>query len=161
VARVKKLKNVKDGRIFFDEYPPDHAEQAFRDGYYIEALQTLHIWIEVKIQEWLLLSKHGNNKISQKLIWDVVLSIPLTHAAKALFVLGKMPKSTYDDVCKFNSMRNKIIHKLFIESYDGEMPSVKFEEYQKVFKKGIGLCEKLDWCLAKLATRGKVEHLNE
>lgn len=156
MARVKKIKNVSDGKIFFDKYPPDHAEKAFQDGYYIEALQTLHLWIENKIQEWLLLSKHGNSKVSHKDIWDAAFSIPLTHAIKALFVVGKMPKSVYNDVCKFNSMRNKVIHRLFVEPYDGEMPSVKFEEYQQVFDKGIKLCQKSDWHLAKLATRGKV-----
>ena len=156
MSAVKKIKNVRDGKIFFDKYPPEHAEKAFKDGYYIEALQTLHLSIELKIQEWLLLSKHGNSKVSQKVIWDAAFNIPLTHAIKALFVVGKMPKTIYDDVCKFNSMRNKVIHRLFVEPHDGEMPSVKFDEYQRVFEKGIKLCEKLDWHLAKLATRGKV-----
>lgn len=73
--KVTKIKNVRAGKIFFDQYPPDHAEKAFRNGYYIEAVQTLHIWIELKIQEWLLLSKHGNNKISQKIIWNAAFSI--------------------------------------------------------------------------------------
>jgi len=151
-----RAKNVKDGKIFFDKYPPHHAEQAFYDGYYIEALQTLHLWIEGRLQEWLLLSKHKNSKVSHKARWEVVFSIPLIQVAKALFVTAKMPKRLYDDVSRFNSMRNKVIHRLFVEPYDGEMPSVKFTEYERVFKKGGKLCEKLDLHLAKLATRGKV-----
>lgn len=153
---MKRIKNVKNGRISFDIYPPDHAERAFEDGYYIEALQTLHIWMESKIQEWLLLSKHGNSRVSQREVWDAAFSIPLINAIKALFIVGKMPENLYQDVCKFNSMRNKVIHRLFIEPYDGEMPSVRFDEYRKVFKNGIKICQKLDGHLAKLATRGKV-----
>jgi hypothetical protein len=137
-------------------YPPYHAERAFEDGYYIEALQTLHIWIEVKIQEWLLLSKHGNSRVSQREVWDAAFSTSLVNAIKALFIVGKMPKSLYQDVCKFNSMRNKVIHRLFVEPYDGEMPSVSFDEYGKVFKSGIKICQKLDGHLAKLSTREKV-----
>jgi hypothetical protein len=153
---TRKRPNLKKDRIWLGAYPPDHAEAARRAGYYIEAIQVLHSWIEVKLQEWLLLSRHQNIRGSIETVWESAFGIPLLQVAKALFVTGKMNKTTFDAVCRFNAMRNKVIHKLFHENYDGRGPSISVSEYSTAFEYGIQLSNRLEWHLARLATRGTV-----
>jgi hypothetical protein len=149
-------RNVRDGRIWLAAYPPDHAEAARRAEYYVEAIQVLHSWIEVKLQEWLLLSRHHNIRGSYEVVWESAFGIPLLQVAKALFVIGKMNKTTFDAVCRFNAMRNRIIHKLFHQKDDALGPSITVSEYSKAFQYGIGLSNRLEGVLARLATRGAV-----
>jgi hypothetical protein len=149
-------RNTRAGAIWFAKYPSHHAQSAFKAGYYVEALQVLHGWLEVKHQEWLLLSRHKNTRGSVEEVWDAAFGIPLLQAAKALFVTGKMPKSTFDTVCKFNSMRNKVIHQMFHEKYESGAVPISFKDCEKTFAVGLKLCERLENRLATLATRGKV-----
>ncbi len=151
----KRAPNTKAGRIWFDAYPPEHAQRACDAGYYVEALQVLHLWLEVKLQEWVLLSRHKNIRGSYKTVWDSAFSIPFFQAVRMLFVTGKMPKQTYDAANRFNAMRNKVIHRLFHAPYEGGAPSVGIAEYQAAFKIGMKLSDKLEGHLARLATRGK------
>ncbi len=68
----------------------DHAREAYKAGFYIEAMQVLHGWIEVRLRELLLslraeavgIDKHWGR------IWDMTNEIPLLAAARALFVAG-------------------------------------------------------------------------
>jgi len=43
--------------IKITKWPAEHAQDAYKAGYYIEALQTLHGWIEVKLRGLLLLQR--------------------------------------------------------------------------------------------------------
>jgi hypothetical protein len=153
---TKNPRNIQNGKISLDAYPPDHAVQARNAGYFIEAIQVLHFWLEVKLQEWLLLGRHGNVRTSISTVYDSAFSIPLIQAAKALFVLGKMNKTTFDAVYRFNSMRNRVIHKLFHRTYDKVGPTVDIAEFSKAFDFGIQLSDRLESILSKLATGGKV-----
>jgi len=146
----------KSSLVIFKAYPPDHAEMAYKAGYFVEAIQVLHGWIEMKLQELLLLSRHKNLKNGYSEIWDSAFGIPLVQVAKVLLVVGKIDKTTFDAVSKFNSMRNKIIHKIFYEPYDGPRPEISKAEYNRAFDFGVELSWKLECILGKLATRGKV-----
>jgi hypothetical protein len=152
----RKRPNVKKGRIQFEAYPPDHAAAARRAGYYVEAIQVLHSWIEAKLQEWLLLSRHGSIRGSLETVWEAAVGMSLLQVAKALFVTGKMNKSTFDAVCRFNAKRNQVIHKLFYEGYDTPAPSISMSEYSAAFEYGMRLANRLESQLARLATRGSV-----
>jgi len=152
----RRKRNVRKGRIWLTAYPPDHAAAARRSGYYVEAIQILHGWIEVKLQEWLLLSRHHNIRGSFDAVWESAFGMPLLQVAKALFVTGKMNKTTFDAVCRFNAMRNRVIHKLFQQKYDTPGPSISVSEYSAAFEYGIRLSNRLEGQLARLATRGKV-----
>ena len=146
----------KSSLVIFKAYPPEHAEMAYRAGFYVEAIQVLHGWIEVKLQELFLLSRHKNLKHSYSEIWDSAFGIPLIQVAKVLLVSGKLDKPTFDAVNRFNSMRNKIIHKIFNEPYDSPAKPISKVEYDKAFTFGTELSWKLEGTLGKLATRGKV-----
>jgi len=150
----RRQRNVKNARIQFELYPPDHAEAARRAGYYVEAIQVLHSWIEAKLQEWLMLSRHGNARGSLQTVWETAVGMPLLQVAKALFVTGKMSKRTFDAVCRFNAKRNQVIHKLFYEAYDSPAPSISMAEYSAAFEIGIRLGQRLESQLSRLATRG-------
>jgi hypothetical protein len=69
-----------------------------------------------------------------------------------------MNKNTFDAVCKFNGMRNRVIHKLFHQKYDvpGPSPSLSITEYSTAFKYGMRLSSRLEGVLARLATRGNI-----
>ena len=73
-----------------------------------------------------------------------------------MLVVGKLDKPTYCAVCKFNSLRNRIIHKIFHEPYDTPRPAMSKSEYDRAFTFGVRLSWKLEGILARLATRGKV-----
>lgn len=151
-------RNVKDGTIRFERYPPDHARHAHEKGFYIEALQVLHSWLEIKLQEWLLLGRHGNVRVPLKEVWATAFGLPLLQSAKALYVTGKMPKSTFDAVLKFNAMRNNVIHQIFRESYEDGAIFINVKDYDAALRIGLKLSDKLEGHLAKLATRGKVKN---
>lgn len=156
MARTKKTHpNTRNGAIWFEKFPPDHARQAFDEGYYIEALQVLHAWLEAKLQEWLLIGRHGNIRGGYRDVWASASEISLLQAAKTLFVLGRMPKTTFDKVCQFNSQRNKVIHRIFHESYESGLVPISFSKCEAAFRSGEKLAEKLEGHLARLATRGK------
>src|SRR5690606_38780264 len=74
------------------EWPPDYAEKVFADGYYLEALQTLHGWIERKLTELLLLQRVrlGASNETWNKAWDTSIEFSLINAAKALFVIGAL-----------------------------------------------------------------------
>lgn len=148
-------RNTKDGAIWFKEYPPVHAEAALKAGYYVEALQVLHAWLEVKLQEWLLLSRHNNSRIKTSEVWDTAFGFPLLQAAKALYVTGKMPKVTFESVCRFNSMRNKVIHRMFHEDYENGAAPIPFKDYKSAFDAGMKISDRLEIVLSNLAMRGK------
>jgi hypothetical protein len=114
------------------------------------------LWIEVKLQELLLISRHKNLNCNYSELWESAFSIPLLQNTKVLFVIGKINRTTFESIRSFNSMRNKIIHKLFHEDYDKGVKKIKLEEYDKAFKYGMELSWKLEGIIGKLATRGKV-----
>jgi hypothetical protein len=146
----------RGGHITLNGYPPDHAVRAREAGYHVEAIQVLHFWIETKLQEWLLLSRHGNLRVPLATVWDTAFTIPLLQAAKALFVAGRLNKGTYEAVCRFNTLRNRVIHGLFHKSYDKVGPKVSAAEYAAAFDHGLRLSNRLETVLSDLAVRGKV-----
>jgi hypothetical protein len=121
--------------------PWEYAQKAYDSGHYIEAIQILHGWTENKLQELLLLL--GSVKFGTELkdTWDTVNEIPFVHTLRALFVLGQLNSGEYRDLLELNSARNKIIHKLFRESYEGIIQSFSKKEFDAVFKKSIRALE--------------------
>ena len=152
-------KNIK--KIRFSDYPPEHAQKAYNKGYYIEAIQVIHSWIEAKLQEMLLLIRHGNLKINYNETWNISNSVPLLQLAKVLFILGKINKKTFDSIKRFNTMRNKIIHELFYDDYNNGLREIDKKDYDSAFNFGTKLCYKMEIILGKLATRGQVGKKND
>lgn len=132
------------------QWPTDRAKKAYDNGYFAEAIQTLHGWIESQSREMLKLvgSIHFNTKLSDT--WDITDEISLSNILKVLFVLGQITKDEYDGMQDLNSMRNKIIHQMYKEPYEKEFKGIPKKEYDCVFNASMEYCELLQEKLVKL-----------
>jgi hypothetical protein len=131
--------------IKVEGWPPDHAQKAYDSGFYIEAIQVLHGYIENKLQELLILSgatARAPTQMSET--WVVANEIPMNAAVKALFVIGTISHSDYTQVRRFNSIRNRLIHRIFLEPYEKAYPGIPGNEYTEAFDAGKSLCDDLD-----------------
>ena len=129
--------------------PMDHAQDAYKAGYYIEAIQVLHGWIEVKLRELLISLRAeavGHDKHFGR-IWDMTTEISLLSAAKALFIAGVITQTQYSRIQSFNRVRNNLLHKLFYNPYEKNYPGVPKKEYDAALKVG----DELGWELEILA----------
>ena len=127
------------------EYPTDHAARAYRDGFFLEAIQVLHGFIEAKLRDFLMVSRHGNIKGGYQDIWDLTQEMGFNVLARALFVSGRLTKNEYEELQRFNSLRNRVVHKFFWEPYDKDFKGVPRNEYDAAFKAGSRLIEALDF----------------
>lgn len=127
-------------------YPPDHAQQAYRNGYFLEAIQTLHGYLERKVQELLLMQRVAKSELDESWpkAWDVSVEFTLNNAAKALFVIKAISEEELNKISKFNRVRNNLVHKLFFDPHDEKWQGVKREEYDKLFEIALELCEEID-----------------
>jgi len=129
--------------------PTDHAQNAYDAGFYIEALQVLHGFIENKLQEHLILNgAKASTDFSET--WDTANEIPLNAANKMLFVIGEYNHDLYTRIRRFNATRNKIIHRIYLDPYDKPYPGVPRSEYDDVFAIGKELAEILEVLSHKL-----------
>jgi hypothetical protein len=127
-------------------YPPDHARKAYDNGYFLEAIQTLHGFLERKLQEFLLMQRVPKNGVyeSWSKAWDVSVELSLNNAGKALFVIKAISEDELNKISKFNRVRNNIIHKLFYDHHDEKWLGLKKEEYDELFETGMALCDEID-----------------
>ena len=129
--------------IRIKKWPADHAQDAYDAGYYIEALQTLHGWMEVKLRELLQLQRAGAPSTDRdeewERAWNTTNDLTLSQIAKALFIIGALPADTLNKILAFNRVRNNLIHKLFYEPYEKEYPGIPRAEYDRAFRDGVDL----------------------
>lgn len=131
------------------KWPMAHAKEAYEAGYYIEAIQVLHGWVEVKLRELLISLRAesvGHDKHFGR-IWDMTTEISLLSAAKALFIAGVISEPQYSRIQAFNRVRNNLIHKFFYDPYEKIYPGVPKREYSAALRAG----DKLGWELQELA----------
>jgi len=131
-------------------WPPERAVKAYNEGYFAEAIQILHGWIELKCQELLKLvgSIHFNTELSDT--WDITDEIPLNYIIKTLFILGQITKEEYQGLQQLNKMRNKIIHQMFKDPYEDEFKGIPKKEYDYVFKKSCKYSKLLEKKIVEL-----------
>lgn len=117
--------------------PEEAAKKAYENGYYIEAIQTLHGFIENQANELLLLigceifnSKHSD-------IWDLTYERSFSDTLNVLRILNQITQEEYRDFKKFNSLRNKIIHQYYKEPYEQIYIGIPKREYDEVFNETI------------------------
>jgi hypothetical protein len=127
--------------IKWKEYPTDHAVRAYREGFFLEAIQVLHTFLEAKMRDLFMVSRHGNLSGGYREIWDVTQELGFNVLARALFASGKLTKKEYNQFQQFNSLRNKVVHKFFWEPYDKDYKGVPKKEYDQLFQVGMKLVE--------------------
>lgn len=125
------------------KWPADHAQEAYDAGYYIEALQTLHGWMEVKLRELLQLQRVGKPNEEKgagwERAWNMTNELSLNNIAKALFIAGALPEDVLNQILGFNRVRNNLIHKLFYDPHEGQYPGIPKAEYDAAFRSGVEL----------------------
>lgn len=129
----------------------DHAKEAYKAGYYIEAIQVLHGWIEVKLRELLVslrVESKGHDKHFGR-IWDMTNEISLLSAAKALLIAGVITEAKYSRIQAFNRVRNNLIHKYFYDPYENAYHGIPRREYSAALRIG----DKLGWELQELTEK--------
>jgi hypothetical protein len=124
--------------------PVEHARRAYKAGYFLEAIQILHGWIEAKLRELLTMARHGNIRGGYSEVWDIIEETGYNYLARALLIIGKISKKEYKELQEFNSLRNKMVHKFFYDPYDKEYKGVPLKDYDRVFDRGIKLSKKME-----------------
>jgi len=119
------------------DWPPDHAYEAYQKGYYVEAMQVLHGWIEAQARGLLMLigSVHFSTKLADT--WDSVDEMAYKDVIKALLAVGQITKQESAELLHINSVRNKMIHQIFKEPYEKIHHGFPKREYDQVFKRAM------------------------
>jgi len=123
--------------IRYRSSPPDHARKAYEEGYFVEAIQVLHGFIESQARALLMLvgRVHFGTQFSDT--WDTTDEIPYKDVIKALLAVGQVSKQECADLLQINSMRNKMIHQIFKEPYEKAHPGLPKDQYDKVFQQAL------------------------
>ena len=131
------------GYIRIRKWPADHAQEAYDAGYYIEALQTLHGWLELKLRELLQLQRTGiqrqGNDNDWGRAWNMTHELSLNNIAKALYIAGALPEDLLNRILHFNRVRNNLIHKLFYDPHQEQFLGIPKEEFDAAFRAGVEL----------------------
>ena len=125
-------------------WPPERAKKAYNDGYFAEAIQILHGWLESKCREMLKIIGSSHFKTNLSDTWDITDEISLNNIIKILFVLGQITREEYEGMQELNTMRNKIIHQMFKEPYEKEFKGILKEEYDTVFNRSLEYSQLMD-----------------
>ena len=130
------------------EAPEVLAERAYRDGFFIEAIQILHAYLENQAQELLMLvgSVHFNSSLQET--WDLAETFSFHDCLNALFILNQITKTEFDEFREVNTLRNKVVHQIFKEPYEKKHLGVSKMEYDKIFHRTL---EQIDFFSQKNA----------
>jgi predicted choloylglycine hydrolase len=122
--------------------PLEHAEIAYKDGYYVEGMQILHANLEISLRIFLIMIRRENNADSHE-IEDILSEFNYTRCSKLLFILGLIDKNTYDKLHEFNKWKNFIIDKLLLPIFKENVPQISIDQYHRAFHLGVFLNEEL------------------
>ena len=114
--------------------PDIAAKKAYLDGYYVEAIQILHGFIENQAQSLLTLVGCIHFDSKQEDVYDISDTIKFPTVLKILYILNQISKDEYDKFNNLNSLRNKIVHQLYKDPYDKFYYGIPKHEYDKVFQ---------------------------
>jgi len=120
--------------VRLDAWPPDHAKNAYEKGFFVEALQVLHAWIELQAKE--LLIQVGCVRFSTKYpdTWDSLDELDYKDVVRSLYAIGQLTEKELTELLSINSARNKMIHRIFKEPHQHFHRGFPEQEYERVFK---------------------------
>jgi hypothetical protein len=122
------------------EHVIQHATRAHKEGFIIESLQVLHGLIELLLRELIMSNRAVDGAHEHfELAYDTMFEIPSNIAIKVLFVQKVITKSERDELVRFNSLRNGIVHKIFTD----EMIEPDNSQHQGALDLGIRVAELL------------------
>lgn len=86
----------------------------------------------------------GNLKRGYREIWDITQEMGFHQLAKTLFVTGKLSELEHSKLQRFNSTRNRVVHKFLWEPYEKDYKGVPKREFDEIFQAGISLVNEMD-----------------
>jgi len=133
------MKKKKETFIRIDYLPYKHAEKAYSDGYFIEAIQVIHGCIERQLRE--LIFAQGTHRPHENfdLAIDFMFEVPFNIAVKILFIQKAISKKLRDRLVDFNKARNGIIHKIYFDNSSGSWQGFPKSQYDRAYKDGLEL----------------------
>jgi hypothetical protein len=123
--------------ITYRDDPRKLAEQAYQQGFYVEAIQILHAYLENQAQSLLMLVGCVHFNAEQEDTWGIADSFSFLQCVKALFVLNQITKDQFSEFSEFNSLRNKVVHQIFKEPYEHAHEGVPKDDYDMIFKRTL------------------------
>jgi hypothetical protein len=113
--------------------PAELAGEAYRLGFYVEAIQILHAFLENQARSLFMLVGCVHFESKQKEIWEIADSFSLHNCLKALLIINQITKSEFEELNEFNSMRNKVVHQIFKEPYEKAYLGVLKSDFDNIF----------------------------
>ena len=125
----------------FKKFPPDHAFEAYKKEYYLDAIGVLHGFIESPMRS--ILHAYSTTVISNsdEEVWDINERFDFKNLTNILFILQIIKKKEYDHLFSLNSLRNEIIHKYFYDPFDHNYFGASKKKFHSVFNPAY----KLSW----------------
>ena len=117
--------------------PQELADEAYQRGFYVEAIQILHAFLENQARSLFMLVGSVHFQANQKDTWDIADTFSFHDCLKALLILNQITKPEFDEFNKFNSMRNKVVHQIFKEPYDDIYLGLPKTDYDAVFRRTL------------------------
>lgn len=143
--------NISNNRVTFAGFAGEHAQEAYKNGYYIEAIQVLHGSIEEYMRQLLLIAGSHQEQTHQDYPdrWDTANRLSYIQAAQALYVFTVIPQSLHETLMAFNRIRNMLLHTLFSEKYSAEH-GIDMEKIAEAVKLGTELSYDLQRIITRL-----------
>lgn len=139
------MSKKRDKRIRLKDFPPDHAVAAFKKEYYFEAITVLHSWTEKEMRSLfhLCISNKLNIPISEG--WDVNEKLSYLPLAHVLFITQQLNKAEYDVLISFNSLRNEVIHRYYLDPYEGSWHEISHVKFTSLFNQTLKIVKDIGY----------------
>lgn len=117
--------------------PIEHAKKAYSEGYFLEAIQVVHGFLELQMRELIYLQKrtpgpHDNFDLAIESMYTISFST----ATKVLFIQKVISKDNKDKLDYFNAARNNMIHKIYYDNNKGWV-GYPASDYDRAFNIGL------------------------
>ena len=129
-----------DDYIRIPYWPEEHVKKAYSDGYFIEAIQVMHGFIELQLRELIFIQRkapgpHDHFDLAVDTMYEITLSV----AVKILFIQKLLSKQERDKLIQFNKTRNNIVHKIYYDSAHEGYRGYPRKEFDKAYYAGLDL----------------------
>jgi len=117
--------------------PDKAALEAYEKGFFIEAIQIVHAFIENQAQQLVMMlgQIHFDAKIEET--WDLTDSFSFIQCLKILLIMNQISKSEYSEFIELDRIRDKIVNQVYFNNYNGDSEKISKEQFDRVFKKAI------------------------
>lgn len=129
----------KNNFVTLKDYPPVHAIKAYEEGYYFEAVAVLHGFLEGQMKSLFHMHAITVCKTSISETWDVNDKLSYIMLAHVLFVSNLLNRNQYDILISFNSVRNELMHRFYLDTYESGNKVLSKAKLSSCFKPAYNL----------------------